>query len=247
MKIKFNDLMTYIKCPMLYLIENMYGIKSPDPKDELEDAIKQVIFHYYFKLLDGKVVDENVLKSKWESIWFDGVKISDVLLEQDSKIKMGYQGWNMISEFFKSNYSNPGRPLVINDSFEIPVGDHIVTGSIDLVRECNEGYRKWIDIVHFTASNYTPEEWELRNNFYTTLQSYAFRTQFQTKEQKLTIYSLKKNKPVETSRDEEQFKRLESLVNIVATSIQSNFYYPRPTFFCKNCKSNETCEQWGIT
>jgi CRISPR/Cas system-associated exonuclease Cas4 (RecB family) len=247
MKIAFNDLMEYVKCPIIYLMKTVYGKDEPSMKDQFNKGIKKVLNNFFFRIMDNEILTAEDLKNRWEIAWFKNMEVKDVLYgEQDKKAKMGYQGLDMLINFHRLNYNNPGRPLAVAYDYEIPIGEHILTGTIDLVREAKEGYRKFVDIVYFSTSDYAPDEWETANNLSTTLQSYAFRKEFILKEQRLTYYPLKTNKPIFTTRDEDSFKKLVSFVNIICTSIESNFYYPRPTVLCRQCPYKKFCEHWGL-
>lgn len=249
MKIEFSQIMDYVKCPIIYLVKNVYGITNEDLNTQFQREMKKVINHFFFRVMDNTIVSVDVLKNKWEALWFDskGIELEDVLFRHhETKTKMGYQGVNMIENFHRANYDDPGVPLAVDFDYEVPIGKHIVTGTLDLVREIKEGYAKMVEVVHFSTSNYVPDEWETKTNLYTTLQSYAFRKEFQTKEQRLTYYLLKTGKTISTIRSPDDFSRLENFVDFVCTCIDANLFYPRPTYICRSCAVKEFCEQWGI-
>lgn len=249
MKIEFSQIMDYVKCPIVYLVKNVYGVSNEDLNTQFKGEMKKVINHFFFRVMDNNIVPVETLQNKWEALWFDskGIELGDVLFKnREAKIKMGYQGVSMISNFHRTNSESPGVPLAVDFNYEVPIGRHIVTGTLDLVREIKEGYAKMVEVVHFSTSNYVPDDWETKTNLYTTLQSYAFRKEFQVKEQRLTYYLLKTGKTFSTIRSPDDYSRLENFVDFVCTSINANLFYPRPSYTCRSCAVKEFCEQWGV-
>lgn len=247
MKIGFDEILEYARCPIIYLIRRVYGIEEENLKDEFSEAVKKTIQHFYFQLMSNKVLDFESLLRKWDSIWFKGVDANDIIYGQEpEKAKLGRDGAGMISGFYDDNAHAPGIPLAVAYDYEVPVAGHVITGTIDLVREVEENRKRTVEIVYFSTSGYKPVDWEIRNNLHTTMQAYAFRKEFQVKEQRLSYYSLKQRERFEAYRTDDQISRLESFVDIICTSIESNFFYPRPTVLCKYCSVKNFCEQWGV-
>lgn len=248
LKTSFNAILDYIRCPIVYLLKNVHQIPDPVERSDYNEAIKTCIKHIYYRLLDKMDVDEDLLKNKWEQLWFGDIKALDIISSEvkEQKVKQGYQGWQWIKQHYNSIASNPGIPLVINLDYEVVVGRHTITGVIDLAKEISpKPYHRHVEIVYYGITDHVPDEWELKNNIYLTMQSYAFRREFNMKEQKLDYQTLKNNKSHITQRGEEDYRKLGNLIDVVCTSMEANLFYPRITYMCKGCPYKTYCDGWG--
>ena len=248
MIIPFSDIMDYVRCPIIYLMKSSFGIEESNTRQDYADSIKTIVYHYFFRLMEDNHVGADTLKNKWDTVWLNDLEKRDILYkeEKDRRASLGYEGISSILRFHRQISENPGFPLVVGQEFEVSVGKYIISDTIDVVREVQEGYDKKIELIYFNPGSYSPDDWEIKNNFHISLQSYAFRKLFEAKEQRLCYYSLKTGKQVYTHRTEDDFKRLESFIDIVGTSIESNLYYPKPSYACKTCSIKGHCQQWGI-
>jgi hypothetical protein len=62
MKIEFSQIMDYVKCPIIYLVKNVYGITNEDLNTQFQREMKKVINHFFFRVMDNTIVSIDVLK-----------------------------------------------------------------------------------------------------------------------------------------------------------------------------------------
>jgi len=244
LKLTIQQIKDYIKCPSFYNFKHIEKInESPLLSSALSEKMHTVIYHFFFKVMDGKVPELEYLRSKWEHLWF-GKKINPikyVTTPRNETWEIGMKSVVLLDNFYNSTYLNPGFPLVVNQGFSVQIGDHLVTGKFEVVREIMDGPRRIIEILAYNTSSQAPIQWLVDNDIYISVLSYAFREKFQSKEQRETVYHLKTNKTFFTYRTEDQLKKLASIVNNVAEGIKKQIFYPRHLYMCNSCSYKDTC------
>lgn len=246
-----DALFTYIDCPLKYALK--YNAKAvPEgvsANEAFSKTIHSVIYHFWYKIMnEGKASDLD-LKNKWESMWFEsnGITKDDIIYgRKRDKTDLGYKGLGYLQAFFRQVKYNTGVPICIDKEFMAPIGDHYVTGNLELVREVGNGAGKIIEIIDYKTGRSLPDEKLVERDLALTLQSYAFRHMFQAKEQKLTYFYLRHARPLETMRGPSHYRRLTETVNSVAKCIEDQIFYPRQTYTCIGCGYKKYCDIWPL-
>lgn len=244
MIISLSQINDYLKCPQYYQYKYNYGIKEETIlSKEYSDKLHEVIYHFFFRVMDKQVPSLHVLRDKWESLWFkekiDPLKY--LTTPRNETWEMGIKGSTLLTNFYNDNYLNPGVPLLVNHEFTFPCGDHEVTGKFEVVREVQDGPRRVIELLIYKSSRQTPNQWVVDNDLNISLLSAAFRHLLRAKEQRDTVFHLRTGKKFFTCRTKEQTDKAAKIVDSIANGIELGVFYPRYSFICNTCSYKKLC------
>lgn len=262
-----EQIQDYLRCPMIYNLRYRLGIQAPlNVYDAYEKLMNDTIAYMYYNIMDNHtLVSSGQLKRKWESLWWpddvedplvfvltpmygsipkDGSKSKREGIEARRK-RLALEGWSVLNNLHRRVSNNPGDPIAVQMEFNLPLGQHTVSSKIDLARVIKMPIGKRVELVQFHIRRSAPDPFEVRNNLNTTLQSYAFRQLFTTKEDTIIYYYLTRGEQLNTHRDIRDFNRLEAIIDNICTSIEHQLFFPRHSFFCHTCYLQDPCSQWG--
>jgi putative RecB family exonuclease len=83
-----------------------------------------------------------------------------------------------------------------------------------------------------------------------SLYSYAYEILYQKPPKLLKVVNFVKTKKpkivvLETKRTKADYQRLFYLANQVLKGIKHQIFFPRPSFWCKDCEYEKYCKNWG--
>ena len=186
------------------------------------------------------------LRKRFSDSWFDANdKFTLLFSGRDTKYVAAAKAVGMLDIFYRHQRFNPGLVIDVNRPFELPIGDHQITGHIELVREIEFNTRKIIEVADFKTGNYKPDDFTLEHDLNLTVASYAFRHLYRSREDQLVYYMLKGGERFATARTSHHFEHLEQIVDQVATSIEDGHFYPRYSYQCKSCPYQDYCRRWS--
>lgn len=247
MHLTVDELRTYRDCPDRYMYKYALGLDTQKrtASIELSNAVHQVLYFYYFGLLDGRMRTETELRNKFQELWYKPQDTLEFLFSNNSsKLVSAHKAVSMINTFYRLERANPGIPIVINKEVPITLGGHQLKVKLEVVREITENGKRLIEIVDFKTSNVLTEEFAIDEDINMTLMSLAYRTMFLKKEDRLVYYQLSKGKKIPVLRSERHFERLKRLVSEVVHGIENKHYYPRVSHKCNQCPYKEVCKEW---
>ncbi len=214
----------YMLCPFVYMFKYVNGIEcGPSASSQMSGALHSVISWFYTtSIFSGKPPSYDDLRSKWEQTWFSGMTAEDYLLSTNAEHReAGTQGFAIIDRFYRSlPYCSV---LAAGDDYEVPLGGHTVTGSIDLIREVPEGSRRIIEIVDYRYSNKPADRFLIDQDLDLTVQSYAVRYNYRVSEQRIVVHYLRTGEEVRTIRTDSHYTRAGSIIRNVGKSISNRF------------------------
>jgi len=249
MNLTQDEIFTYLECPVKYALKYNAKIEPEEQtlKQQYSEALHTTIYNFWHKILDGHRVSSDELKAKWESLWFKSHNINkmDIIYgTKNDKVELGNKGHQILQSFMRNLQGNPGVPICVAKSIMAPIGDHMLTGNIELVREVKENEMRILEVIDYKTGDTMPDQMSADRDLALTIQSYLFRRAFQAREQRLVYYYLKHGKPIYTIRDSQHFRTLMATVDSVAKAIENEIYYPRQAFTCKVCTYREYCDGW---
>lgn len=238
---QIND---YIKCPQYYQYKYNYGLEEGTVlSKEYSDKLHEVIYHFFFRVMDKQVPGLHVIRDKWESLWFkekiDPLKY--VTTPKNESWEIGIKGATLLTNFYNDNYLNPGVPLLVNHPFTFPCGDHEIEGKFEVVREIQDGPRRVIEIITYKTRKQTPTNWEVNQDLTISLLSAAFRHLLKAREQRETVYHLRSAKNFHTYRTKEQLEKAAENVDRIVSGIEQGIFYPRYSYICNGCHYKNFC------
>jgi hypothetical protein len=239
MRISINEIKEYIKCPLFYKLKNIDNIPIEKTIDEyFKDYFKVSLYYYYFSLIENKQQSFEQMVKKWESLWFNRNMIEDfgedMIKEKSNKAIL------MMSNFIKRFANEKSVPIATNLQYEaIFQGKENlhVLGVIDLIKIINDRtIKKETCLCDFSLSQKTPELFFMKNNLNLSVGSYAFRSSFKEKEDKVIVYSMNASEGVTTTYSGSDYLRSEKIIRNIYEGIRSGAFYPAPNHIsCSKC------------
>lgn len=250
MEITIQQIYDFNACPMLYKFKHEMKIDRPQPFSldaEFHGAIRKSIMYFYYQILNNREPTLDELIQKFGSIFYKDMTPRDILgyttLNSNSNA-LALQGVKTITAFYEREAKKKFVPIGVDMDVRVPVGDHYLMTTVDLIREMKYNERKLIEIVRFTNTNKNVDSFYVNHDLTLTAHSYAFRKLFQTTENRIIMQVMKSGKEHFTIRKESELNRLEAIVNGVCDSISKNRFYPVHNLRCNTCVYKDACNKY---
>jgi CRISPR/Cas system-associated exonuclease Cas4 (RecB family) len=246
MKLTVQQISDYKKCPAYYQFKYSHGIPEEESlPQQVSNKVHRVVYFFFFQVMNQYIPKLDALKSKWESLWFQGMDpMQYILTPRNEKLETGQKAVPLIENFYNSNCLSPGMPLAIDQEYTVQIGDHEVSGKLEVVRELQDGPRRVIEISSYKTGSQVPIQWNVDWDFSLTMQSYAFRNLYSAKEQRLLQHYLRSNRMFYTHRSPDHYERVKATIDSIAEALSRNIFYPRETFLCSSCDYKNYCTIW---
>jgi CRISPR/Cas system-associated exonuclease Cas4 (RecB family) len=198
------------------------------------------------------------MRDKWAayyySIFEEDIKTKENFLlartgtDQQRTQQILNRGMEAVYAFYAENKDNPGTPIAVNYPFRISVQDDLIlAGEFELIREFSDEHnRRQIEIVDFkTSKNKTDAStgFFLRHDLRATAMFFAFQEIFNNHPDRFVFDFIGTDKRLLLYRDENEIKRLKSVLKGVSNAIKQQDYYPRQSFRCKSCSMMNYCDR----
>lgn len=221
-------------------------------------GIHQTISYFYYEIMQGRMPTLRQMRDKWASYYYD-------IFEEDKRTKDNFllartgtdkqrmrqilnRGMEAVYAFYAENKDNPGTPIAVNYPFRIAVdNDLILKGEFELIREVtDENNRRFVEIVDFkTSRNKTDASagFFVRHDLRATAMFYAFQEIFHSTPDRFVFDYIGTDTQLSLYRDQNEIRRLKSVLKGVRSGIQQEDFYPRQTFMCKTCPIRDFCDR----
>ncbi len=147
----FSQLSYYLQCPVRYKFAVIYGLEIPwlDPVD-FGANVHRCLETIYQRALQSLATSPEELPALVEATWLSRPSTRP---EQEESYKRA--AVDQLSRYLVEQRETIGRTIQAETYFSIPIGCHIVSGKVDLIRQVGES---GIEIVDFKTSGMSPEE-----------------------------------------------------------------------------------------
>lgn len=248
MDLSYESIMDYYRCPLLYHFKHNLEIKRKEsPNIVYKSVLLKVIMYFYYSLLNNRTPTLEDMQNRWQTIWNKDQKtIEDILFKENTNTRRNRNiiALKTIQKFYESEIRKKFVPIVVNSDVRVQVGDYYLTGTLELVREVKEKRKSYIEITGFTNSIYNPSDFLINHDFKLTFQSYAFRKLFELKEDVLNLRNIKRSSEIKTSRNADEFKRFETIVNNIGYNVDRKKFHPIVTHQCRSCPYMDICDKY---
>lgn len=237
-------------CPMIYKFKYIMGIQREGfypLEDKYHESIRKTIMFYYYQILNGRQPTLEQLRQKFGSIFFKDKTPLDILGSStfDSNYNaLSAQGVKTINAFYNRESAKQFVPIMVDQDVRVPVKDHHLIMTIDLVREMKYTERSLTEVVMFTNTKKNVDTFYVNHNINLTAHAYAFRKLFETKENRLVIQHMKSSKEFFTVRKDHELRRFEAIVDCVADAITRDKFYPVHNIQCNRCVYRDVCDKY---
>ena len=237
--------MDYVKCPLYYKLKHVDCLPEEKGIDEyFREHFKLALYFFYFSIIEQKPKSFDLMMKRWGELWF-----SSDMLEKFSEEELGKksnEAVGIMNKFFNTYGLEKEVPIAVNMQYEaIFEGEENlhVTGDIDLIKVKNDRTNKReTDLVQFSLSKHLPDLFLLKNNITLSVASYAFRSSFKTKEDKLIMSNIRQGADTATLRTGMDYSRAERAIRNIVKGIQDGVFYPAPSqLTCPTCSYRLFC------
>jgi RecB family exonuclease len=197
------------------------------------NAMHNSLWKFYESVQIGKepTLDElkQIYKENWKSEGY-------VIRTQEE----GYRrdGEAAIERFYRRYISAKVVPLHLEWEFTLPVGGHFITGRVDRIDPLKDGGCSVIDYKTGKAKT----QKDVDANLQLTMYALAVRECLGLRAEKLSLYFLKTDEVVSTTRTNEQLAAVEEHALSVAKAISARKFEPIPDAFkCGRCDYAGIC------
>jgi CRISPR/Cas system-associated exonuclease Cas4 (RecB family) len=260
-ELSMDDIYTFLQCPLKYQLTSIHEVPNEDDYKSAvlySKGIHQTISYFYHEIMQERLPTLRQMRDKWAHYYYD-------VFEDDKRTKDNFlnartgtdhqrarqilnRGMEAIYAFYKENKDNPGTPIAVNYPFRIAIDDEtVLTGEFELIREKTEkDGRRFIEIVDFKTSNDKTDAssgFFQRHDLRATAMYLAFQEQFGSTPDRFLFDYVGKDKQLLLYRDENEIKRLKSVIRGVSNSMKSQDFYPRQSFMCKSCSMLNYCDR----
>lgn len=259
MEISIQEVLDYVACPALYRFKHVDKLEPPQalvgrPRknsiiDLYDQALHKTIAYLFHTVQDGTYPTLRHLAKKWGYIWVKPrAEQEDVRFRQTSwrdthRIKQE-QGWKRLNALWEYYKEHEGTPIMVDYPYKVQIGEHTLTGTIDLVRVVkNENGREEIEMTEFVTDEKNAPFLHIRRDWKVTAASYAFRKVMNVTEQKIVYHGIISGKTFQTERQQQDFEQLEYLLTAIQHMKSADVYYPVFNERCATCPYQKFCEK----
>lgn len=251
----------YLRCPLQYHIkhERELHVEKPDGKQNIafKESFHQTVYYYYNHLQTGAAPSLKQLYEKFAKLWheksdieMEGVFVTDLAQStRDARIrkeKYLHKGYQLIKQFYTETSKKEFFPIAVDHEYRISFGNIIVVGKFELIRERvdKDSQSRFIEVVDFRTGLKKPEGFFLRHDLHATFMHYAFAATFKKEPDAFILDYVGANKEIVFERNENDYKRMLSVLKGVANGVDGGDIYPRHGYHCKQCPFQDICDRW---
>ena len=270
MQITIEELLDYIQCPMLHQFRYIWkedatltGLHRGYPKlnqysleESFDREIHKIGYHIFNYVQDGRYPSQYILRQKWGSLWCKDKTLQDVLFEPTTldtmtpPKRLEKEGVKVIEQMHARFKEDPGVPILVGKRMDVKVGKHILTVTIDLVREVVIDGKPLIEIMDFKTGMKTKSRMDIRplnlhidHDLSMTAISLGFRQLTGEIEDHLTYYDMNNDSMYHTERDEYDYLALERVLDHVEKAMEHEIVYPVMNDRCFECPYQFQCKK----
>ncbi|WP_422661688.1 PD-(D/E)XK nuclease family protein (plasmid) [Paenibacillus sp. EC2-1] len=264
MNISVDEVLDFVACSALHQFRYI-DIIDVSKTAKLKRANRQSIIEQYDKALhkaasflfhsmqQGVYPGLHHLSKRWGYLWVQPrSEQEDVRFREaswrDTHEQKRKEGWIKLSKLWEHYRDQSFTPIMIDYQYTLPIGRHTLTGVIDLVRVVRGGNgREHIELVEFLQDDKSAPFLHAKRDWRVTAAAYAFRKLMNVTEEKIVYHGLISGKLIQTSRQEDDFKQLERLLDSIENMRKIGVSIPVFNERCLTCTYQKHCEKGWYT
>lgn len=260
-EVSIEEIFDYLQCPLRHHMRHERKIEVVT-KDAVQgiaykEAFHQTLYFYYHSMQQGRIPTLKQMYEKFAKLWhekselpMEGVLVEDLAQStREARIrkeKYLHNGYKLIQKFYATERKKEQTPIAVNHPYRIAVGDIVVTGSFELVRERVDKERptRFIEVVDFRTSMRKPEGFFLRHDLHATFMHYAFLSVFGKQPDYFVLDYVGAGEEVAFERSANDYKRMMAALKGAVNGMSHGDVYPRQGIHCKQCPVRDACDRW---
>jgi len=239
----------YQQCGLKYRFQYVDRLPRPFRPSGLAfgSVIHSTLDWFHKEKIKGDGISLGMVLKVFEADWFSQ-KVEDEIRYKNGETEADLltMGKNMLTQYF---HAYQETPVAAEVPFSLPLIE-LVTGEVlgptldgkmDLVGK--DG------VVEFKTAAKSLSERDIKDMLQLTCYGYAYRMLFQKDLKSFKVVVFVKNRtpkmlPLETSRDQQDYRRFFYVAKEVLKGITSRVFFPNPSFMCKDCEYESPCQVW---
>lgn len=224
----------YISCPAKYDMRYNKKINIAD-KFSINSLLKNATNYFYFYVTNNlKTPSLNMLTSKFESISKPYMDIISPKQYTDALF--------LLRNFYNWACSNKVAVIDSGVKYVFTHNETIIEGIMNPIA-INEN--KDLEFLIMNFSSRSADQLEVDTKLKYSLDMFSFN--HANKDNKIVatkIHNVKSGKDLITTRNDNDYNRLLTAVDGVASGIKNNVYFPHESHMCQNCSYRNYCRGW---
>ncbi|MHB1458074.1 MAG: ATP-dependent helicase [Armatimonadota bacterium] len=230
----YSRMSTYEDCPLGYRFS--YELKipgKPKPYFAFGSSVHDSLNTFLQSVIDGNDPSLDDLKAAYNETWqSEGY----VIPSQEAGYRL--DGESSLETFYRRYQAEKVIPLHLEWKFTLPVGGHFITGVVDRIDPLGDGTCSIYDYKTGKAC----KQKEVDESLQLTIYALAARDCLGLRADKLSLYFLKTNEIITTTRTDAQLDEVKEHVLKVVESIQARKFEPvYEAFKCARCDYAGIC------
>lgn len=233
MRITEQQLFDYMFCPVKYYLKYKSKIVVQE-EVTVNKLLTQITKYFYNTVANGKLPSLKQMQNKLDSL----CEANKDIITPKKSIEM----WGQVYNFYNWACDNKIAVIDTDTKYAITLGEHIVEGTMSPIAITPN---QKLELLLINFSTRVPDQIEIDTKTKYTLDMMAFnKANSDMQIDAVRIHLLKQNRDLYTTRNINDYERLNSTVNNIAKSIQNELYYPKETHMCTSCNYRNYCRAW---
>ncbi len=251
-KFSFTQLKAFETCPLQYKFAHILAVPT---RGKCTFSFGKTMHSTLQKFFDQMVKKENLKQTDlfgrngaatnadtppvdellriYEETWIDDWYESKSQQEEYKKL-----GRKILREFYKINSGKWPKVKVLEQGFNLKVGDYTVRGVIDRIDEISGG----VEIIDYKTGS-VPRDEKYLDKDQLLIYQLAAKEVFGEEPVLLSYYYLDENKKISFLGSDNELKIIKEKVVKTVEEIKRSNFSPKPSLYtCKNCDFKDICE-----
>ena len=260
MELTLEELLTYLVCPLRFVLDRSQPQKPADELEiRVEATMQSLVAWIYTQGITTRYIPSPLdIQRRWEELWWEGrpkPKPEEVLFGQVELELPGSAVATMLHHLNQHLERLPFAPIASRMPFTLRLADVAIHGILPAVREIRERIpgqpphrRLEIVVYRLRSPEYTPASGRIGLDGDLELSAYAmgFLQLFDRLPNQIRVVDLRTGKEVTTRRDRTSLLRFEGVVTMLASALKANVHHPRPGAHCLRCPYTDPCLGWRL-
>ncbi|HEY3297904.1 MAG TPA: ATP-dependent DNA helicase [Armatimonadota bacterium] len=234
LRLSYSRVSTYEDCPLGYKFS--YELKIPG-KPKPYFSFGSTVHAALCSFLEGVKAGSEPSLDQLKAVYCENWQSEGYVIPSQEE---GYrrEGEGALESFYRRYQSEKVVPLQLEWQFSLPVGRHTVIGFVDRIDPLGEGACSVVDYKTGKAKTQKDVDADMQLSVY----ALAVRECLGLKAEKLSLYFLKTDEIISTTRTDEQLAEVVERILSVADLIEARKFEPNPDpFKCGRCDYNAIC------
>jgi hypothetical protein len=211
-----------------------------------EYAMQKAAYRFFWSAFAGEPLTMGQLRETFGQMFIgQRSKVRTIAMSTNPKADPAtlyeQRGVESINRFYRRWVDDIGTPIIINEDYELRVGDVLLKGTLPVLRE----YQNDIELLDF-RSDYTyfkrSTEWMIMSHDIALIAAgLAFKHIFDTDVKAFRVYMLGSGSTHIIQKKLTALERFHTTVTSVGRAIQNGIYFPSYNTNCLNCAYYQRC------